>query len=140
MTTLVTPELEQALDLWQRFTESQNQIIKELKTIPRDNKTMWNGYLHQWTNYEWRIVLEAVGELLTTHPEVFKGNQRDVFVRTVQTLLKYETSHDRCLDTKMTKSQAWNMSMVLRELWNQCQGDIQPRRPSPLDSYRTLFM
>jgi len=74
MTTLVTPELEQALDLWQRFTESQNQIIKELKTIPRDNKTMWNGYLHQWTNYEWRIVLEAVGELLTTHPEVFKGN------------------------------------------------------------------
>jgi len=136
----VTEELEQALDLWQSFAEMQNSIIKKEKVIDKDDARMWKDYLHKWSNTEWRMVLEAVGELLTAHPDLFKRFQRDAFVRAVQTLLKYESSHDRCLDTKQHKATAWKMAMTLRELWNQCQQqEIKAHKPSTLESYRALF-
>jgi hypothetical protein len=138
----VTDRLEQALDLWQSFAETQNAIVKEQGDINKDDPRMWQGYLHKWSNEEWRMVLEAVGELLTAHPTVFKRFQRDAFVKAVQTLLKYENSHDRCLDTKQHKHTAWKMAMTLRELWNQCHSySIQPQahKPSTLESYRALF-
>jgi hypothetical protein len=135
-----TPELEQALDLWQSFAEMQNSIIKQQGDINKDDARMWKGYLHKWSNTEWRIVLEAVGELLTAHPNIFKRFQRDAFVKAVQTLLKYESSHDRCLDTKINKHIAWKMAMTLRELWNQCHNyEVKAHKPTSLESYRALF-
>lgn len=136
----VTDQLEEALDLWQSFAECQNTIIQEQGAIDKDDPRMWKGYLHKWDNNDWRIVLEAVGELLTAHPDVFKRFQRDAFVKAVQTLLKYENSHDRCLDVKQHKYVAWKMAMTLRELWNQCQEvKIKAHKPSTLESYRNLF-
>jgi len=136
----VTEELEQGLDLWQSFAEMQNTIIKKEKIIDKDDPRMWQDYLHKWSNTEWRLVLEAVGELLTAHPDLFKRFQRDAFVRAVQTLLKYESSHDRCLDTKQHKHIAWKMAMTLRELWNQCHTqEVKAHKPSTLESYRALF-
>jgi hypothetical protein len=137
----VTERLEQSLDLWQKFAETQNAIIKQQGDISINDARMWQGYLHKWSNEEWRMVLEAVGELLTAHPDLFKRFQRDAFVRAVQTLLKYETSHDRCLDTKQHKHTAWKMAMTLRELWNQCHNYTSPpaAKPSTLETYRALF-
>jgi hypothetical protein len=137
----VTEELERALDLWQSFAETQNSIIKQQGDISINDSRIWQGYLHKWSNDEWRCVLEAVGELLTAHPDLFKRFQRDAFVKAVQTLLKYETSHDRCLDTKLNKHTAWKMSMTLRELWNQCHNYNAPvaALPSRLETYRALF-
>jgi hypothetical protein len=136
----VTARLEKGLDLWQSFAETQIAIIQDEGSIDKDNPKMWQGYLHKWSNDEWRIVLEAVGELLTAHPDVFKRFQRDAFVKTVQTLLKYESSHDRCLDVKLHKHVAWKMSMTLRELWQQCHAVKMPaHKPSTLESYRALF-
>lgn len=136
-----TDELEQALTLWQQFAECQNEIIKHEGQINKNDQRIWQGYLHKWSNQEWRIVLEAVGELLTAHPDLFKRFQRDSFVKAVQTLLKYESSHDRCLDTKLNKHTAWKMAMTLRELWNQCHCEQAPKahKPSSLESYRALF-
>jgi hypothetical protein len=116
--------------------------MKEQGAITKDDPRMWGDYLHKWDNEEWRMVLEAVGELLTAHPTVFKRFQRDAFVKAVQTLLKYEHSHDRCLDTKLHKHTAWKMAMTLRELWNQCHSysqQPQVHKPSTLESYRALF-
>lgn len=137
----VTDELERALDLWEDFALTQNEIIKQQGDINRDDPRMWQGYLHKWSNEEWRLVLEAVGELLTSHPYIFKRFQRDAFVKAVQTLLKYESSHDRCLDVKQHKAIAWKMSMTLRELWNQCQGHTKMpvRKPTSLETFRNLY-
>lgn len=131
--------LEQGVELWGQFALAQLDIKRRLGHIPRDNLVIWGEYLHRWDNEDWRMVLEAVGELLERYPELFTVSQKRAFIRTVQTLLKYESNHDRCLDTKLTKSTTWEMSMVLRELWVKCQEPLKSRPVKSLSSWQSFF-
>ena len=111
-------ELEQGLDHWQAIAQCLNEEIKKSGAIAIDNRRIWDGYLHRWTNDDWAHMLIAFDQLQDQYPNLIKPFHRQAFEDARAVYLDHCDDHPRCLDTKQHKKHAWRMIMSLREVWN----------------------
>jgi hypothetical protein len=134
------------IDLWASVTKTLNDIILEEREISIDDRRIWNGYLHRWTNEDWEAILTAVYQLYQEHPEFFKPFHKEGIEAAILTLLNNEHQSHRVLDQKAHKKTAWKLIMSLREIWNSANDIFLPNQPSmksikpkPATTFNTLF-
>lgn len=122
-------ELESAVDLWYEIATLLNTIIKEDGEISIDDKRIWDGYLHRWTNEEWMLLVQAVYELRINYPDLFAKYHTDALEATILTL---SAGHQdsRIMDKKKNKGVEWRMIMTLREVWNKACDIYLPNQPT----------
>lgn len=121
-------DLERGIERWAEASKFLNQIVQEQGTIEINNHSIWNGILHDWDNEDWRLVLEAVGDLLVNHKGFFRPHHKEAFMNATKVLMDRGHEHGRILDTKPYKGVEWRMLMTLRELWNMCNDQYLPMR------------
>lgn len=132
---------ENSLDLWSKLANDLNNIILSSGEIQINNNYIWQTYLHKMTNEDWKGLLAAMCELYSTHPKYIDLNAEKSLKQTIETVLRWEYHHNRCLDTKKHKKTAWRMMMTLREVWNRVNDiDIPNSDKSKVKSnFNTLF-
>jgi len=117
------------------ITEVLNDIILSTgKTIPINNTTIWNEYLHKWSNDDWADMLAAFVDMCDARPELVKpfhnhAVESAIMIMHKNSLLKNEP---RILDTKQNKKIAWKMIMAMRELSNAHNNINIPNEDMPL--------
>lgn len=103
-----------------------NNIIESTGEIKINNKTIWDGYLHQMDNTVWRGCLETLAVLNDQHSELFTMHHYKAMLDGLTALDKFEQYYDMVLDmntkTIKHKGTAWKCLMTIREVLNNCQG------------------
>lgn len=110
--------IEQGIERWSEAAVTLNSIIQQQGHIDINNREIWNGFLHDWDNEDWTLVIEALGELYSLHRGFFKAYHKEAMINATKTLMDRGHEHPRILDTKPYKGLAWRMLMTLREVWN----------------------
>jgi len=130
--------LEEGVKHWSDMAKALNEEILEHGEIQKNNKTIWDNYLHQWTNWEYATVLGVMRDLMDSNPEYFRGNHESAILTAETVLMRnWESEKDRVLDQRRFKEVAWKLIMTMREVWNRVQGidlpnsDQSRRRPPP---------
>lgn len=137
-------ELERGVDLWYEIATLLNTIIKEDGEIRIDDKRIWDGYLHRWTNEEWMLLVQAAYTLHEDHPDMFKPFHKEALEATILALSQGHAD-SRILDKKKNKGVEWRMIMTLREVWNAATAVYLPNQPSTVSpktkrtTFNTLF-
>lgn len=126
------PNADRGVDLIAELTYTLNKIILESgEAIDINNKEIWDGYLHKYSNEDWDDMLAAIEGMYECMPGIFKPFHEDAMVQAKMTLDKYAPSQNRVLDHKDHKKKAWKMIMAMRELLNIFNGVDIPNRPQP---------
>ena len=103
-----------------------NNIIESTGEIQINNKTIWDGYLHQMDNEVWRGILETLNTLSKQHPELFTLHQFVAIGEGLQALDKFENYYDKVLNMKTRnishKGIGWKCFMTVREVMNKACG------------------
>jgi hypothetical protein len=126
---------QKGTELWQEIATVLNDIIVNTgKKIDINNKTIWDGYLHRWTNQDWLDILAAYAQALDEDPRLaLPYRQRNL--QAARAKIMSSKTGTRALDRKSTggKRIAWAMINTLRETWNDIQGTVIPNedRPQP---------
>jgi nicotinamide mononucleotide adenylyltransferase len=123
--------LTPGLTLWGTAVDTLNDIVFTTGKITKDNRRIWDGFLHSWDNTEWVLVLEAMWQLRREHPEFFTSSDRDALKQASEVLAKgIELGHTRVMDQSHkindNKRKAWRILMTSREVWNRAQGTEIP--------------
>jgi nicotinamide mononucleotide adenylyltransferase len=123
--------LTPGLTLWATAAETLNDIVFTTGKITKDNRRIWDGFLHSWDNTEWVLVLEAMWQLRREYPEFFTRSDRDALQQASEVLAKgIELGHTRVMDQSHkindNKRKAWRILMTSREVWNRAQGTEIP--------------
>lgn len=101
-------------------------IVTTGRKIDINNKTIWNEYLHQWTNEDWTDMLAGFKAIDESQPDLLKQYQKNNFERAVVTLKKDQHLSNHALDKKNNKKIAWAMIQTFREVWNALHGKDIP--------------
>lgn len=109
---------EKGVDAWADIAQKLNSIIEQSGAIDINNKQIWTGYLHAWTNKEWGAMLASVGTLLKDHPELAMPFHHRAWSEALDAYMKHSHLDPRCMDSKHNKKHAWRMIMTMRELYN----------------------
>lgn len=125
----MTKELTLAVDLWYEIATLLNNIVREEGEISIDDKRIWDGYLHQWTNEEWMLLVQAAYELRIQYPDLFKPFHTEALEATILALSAGH-SDSRIMDKKKNKGVEWRMIMTLREVWNNANAIHLPNQPT----------
>jgi hypothetical protein len=106
------------IELWTSVADSLNAIIRDSGEIQINNDSIWKGILHKWSNEDWALVCDVMFAVMETEPQYFKSFHERALL-TAETILttKYQ-QHDRILDTKKYKKDAWRLLMTMREVYN----------------------
>lgn len=125
--------------LCEHITDTLNDIIKNTGQIKKDNKEIWDGFLHQVTNDEWAAMFEAFKQKVSDEDIALRPDQQDKFERAYTTFQRDRHLRERCMDIrhkhKNTKDLAWAMIMTIREVWNKSKGIDIPnvdKEPPPI--------
>jgi hypothetical protein len=114
--------LDLGMTLWEEIVSTLNNIVIEDGKIRIDDRRIWNGYLHRWSNNDWLLMLLAIEYQADIKPECFKSYHIDTFVEAKEILLKYIDSIPRVLDIKEPgmehKRIAWKGIQAMREALN----------------------
>jgi hypothetical protein len=114
--------LDLGMTLWEDIVATLNNIVIQEGKIRIDDKRIWNGYLHRWSNNDWLLMLLAIEYQVDIKPECFKSYHIDTFVEGRDILLKYIDSVPRVLDIKEPgmehKRIAWKSIQAMRESLN----------------------
>ena len=110
--------LEQGVDNWADIAHTLNNIILQSGPIDINNKLIWDGYLHQWTNKEWGAMLVALGTLITDHPGIALPFHVRAWEQARDAYISCCDTDPRCMDSKSNKKYAWKAIMAMRELYN----------------------
>ena len=62
---------ETSIAVMQAIAEMLNTEIRKTGEIQINNSIIWDGYLHQMHNEDWRGVLETMSALSEQHPQLF---------------------------------------------------------------------
>ena len=136
---------DRGVDLMAEITYTLNNIILETgEAIDINNKAIWDGYLHKYSNEDWDDMLSAVEGMYEQMPGIFKRFHEDAMVQARMTLDKFSPSQNRVLDHKDHKKKAWKMIMAVRELLNDFNGvkidnKAQPAKKKPTSCFDDLF-
>ena len=119
-------------------------ILSTGEAIDINNKTIWDNYLHKYSNEDWADMLSAVEGMYEGMPSIFKRFHEDAMVQARMTLDKFAPSQNRVLDHKDHKRKAWKMIMAIRELLNDFNGvkidnKAQPAKKKPTSCFNELF-
>ena len=117
-------DLLRALDIWQDVANDLNTIIRTEGEIKANDRRIWQGHLHRWSNNHWRLILKAGLELAEHHPELFSPFHEEALYEAWMTFTRDSERHPRCMDQKTgtmdNKKVSWRWLMSMRELWNRC--------------------
>jgi hypothetical protein len=114
---------ETASDMLTDITQYLNDIIRTTgKAIDINNHALWDKYFHSWSNQDWDIMLSALEDILTAHPELFKPWHKRNIQEARSAWHAQKNSNDRILDSKKHKRKAWACVMTIREIVNEING------------------
>ena len=133
---------QDGLILCQHITDILNNIIISTgKQIDKNEKSIWDDFLHQINNDEWESMFMGFKETVAKHRVFLTHHQQRKFDEAYTTFQKDKHKRERCMDIRNkfmnTKDTAWAMIMVIREITNQATGiDIPnvdaPKKPEPV--------
>ena len=117
--------VQQAIDegniLWEQCVEIQNAILSKEDALRRDDKRIWDPFLHTWSNEDWVKILLALKDADNKHG--LMGTELDHIEKVQNILMDYMDIYDRVMDKrdrKMdNKSTAWKAVMIMREIYNR---------------------
>ncbi len=136
---------DRGVDLMAEITYVLNDIILSTgEAIDINNKTIWDNYLHKYSNEDWADMLSAVAGMYEGMPSIFKRFHEDAWVQASMTLERFAPSQNRVLDHKDHKRKAWKMIMAIRELLNDFNGvkidnKAQPAKKPPTTCFDQVF-
>jgi hypothetical protein len=117
--------VELSIEIMTHIQRMLNNQIENHGEIKINNKTIWNGFLHQMDNHVWRGCLETLEELSQQHPALFDHYHLNAIESGLKALDKYEQYYDRVLDMRNRhldhKKIAWRCIMTIREVMNRAQ-------------------
>lgn len=123
----MTDRLQLGQELCAHITTVLNDIITTTgQQIQKDNKQIWDGFLHQVTNDEWSAMFKAFKHEVEANDICLRPDQVHKFDSAYTTFKRDSQLRERCMDVrtrhKNTKDLAWGMIMTIREIWNKKQG------------------
>lgn len=114
------------IQLWQDIAELLNKIITESGTLSQDDRSIWDGALHRWTNEDWLLIISVAERVIARRPDLANPGHRAIFEEVKRLILNYYKTEHRVMDQRKigqdNKRAAWRCICSLRELWNNCQG------------------
>lgn len=117
---------ELSIDIMRHIQRTLNNMIESHGEISINNKTIWDGYLHQMPNEVWRGILETMHELAQQQPQLFSMHQISAVGEGLYALNKFDQYYDQVLDMKNRhldhKRIAWKCFMTVREVMNSAMG------------------
>ena len=121
---------ETSIAVMQAIAEMLNTEIRKTGEIQINNSVIWDGYLHQMHNEDWRGVLTTLDTLHRQHPELFSMQNADAVQEGLALLDKFDQYYDRVMDMRnrhvSAKKIAWKCIMCIREVWNQATDEYLP--------------
>ena len=136
---------ETSIAVIQAIAEMLNTEIRKNGEIQINNSTIWDGYLHQMHNEDWRGILETMHTLYQQQPQLFSMQNVSAIDDGIALLDKFDQYYDRVMDMKnrhvSAKKTAWKCIMAIREVWNQATGEYLPNKneSKTKTSYGDLF-
>jgi hypothetical protein len=134
----------------QHITDVLNDIIISTKRqIDRDEKKIWDGFLHELSNEDWENMFAAFEDLLKTSPSLLTNYQSRKYEEARQIFNIDKHRRERCMDIRNkfmnTKEKAWSMIMVIREYYNATQNKnipnvdtVEPSTKLAKDKYKKI--
>ena len=121
---------ETSIAVMQAIAEMLNTEIRKNGEIQINNSVIWDGYLHQMHNEDWRGILATMNTLAEQHPELFTLQNLEAIRDGIALLDKFDQYYDRVMDMKnrhvSAKKTAWKCIMAIREVWNRATGEYLP--------------
>ena len=123
--------------LMDHITDILNDLITSTgKQIDRNEKIIWDGFLHQVLNDEWESMFMAFKELVAKNNIFLTHHQQRKFDEAYLTFQKDKVKRERCMDIRNrfmnTKELAWSMIMTIREVNNLSKGRDIPNVDAPV--------
>jgi hypothetical protein len=125
--------LSNGYELCQAITDLLNSIIVNSgKQIDKNEKAIWDGFLHQATNQDWEDIFAAFKHMINTGGVHLTHYQQTRFDEAYTTFQQDKHRRERCMDIKYkfknTKVLSWGMIMVIREVVNTINGVDIPNK------------
>jgi len=121
---------ETSIAVMEAIAEMLNTEIRKNGEIQINNSVIWDGYLHQMHNEDWRGILETMHTLYQQQPQLFSMQNISAITDGLELLAKYEQYYDRVMDMKnrhvSAKKTAWKCIMAVREVWNRATDEYLP--------------
>ena len=136
---------ETSIAVMEAIAEMLNTEIRKNGEIQINNSIIWDGYLHQMHNEDWRGILETMHTLYQQQPQLFSMQNVSAITDGIELLNKFDQYYDRVMDMKnrhvSAKKTAWKCIMAIREVWNTATGEYLPNKneSKTKTSYGDLF-
>ena len=136
---------ETSIAVMEAIAEMLNTEIRKNGEIQINNSIIWDGYLHQMHNEDWRGILETMHTLYAQQPQLFSMQNVSAIDDGLALLDKFDQYYDRVMDMKnrhvSAKKTAWKCIMAIREVWNTATGEYLPNKneSKTKTSYGDLF-
>jgi len=136
---------ETSIAVMEAIAEMLNTEIRKNGEIQINNSIIWDGYLHQMHNEDWRGILETMHTLYQQQPQLFSMQNVSAIDDGIALLDKFDQYYDRVMDMKnrhvSAKKTAWKCIMAIREVWNTATGEYLPNKneSKTKTSYGDLF-
>lgn len=122
-------DIATGLDQISEIAGTLNNIIDSQGKIEINNPTIWQNYLHRWSNKDWENMLAGFRVILENRPDAVKQYHKNNFERAITALKKDRHYSDRALDTKNNKRIAWAMINTFREVLADLDTQEQTKQP-----------
>jgi hypothetical protein len=128
--------LTDGLILCEHITTVLNTLITTKgKQLDKNEKAIWDDFLHQLTNDEWESMFMAFKHLVDKHRILLTDHQQRKFDEAYMTFQKDKHKRERCMDIRNkfmnTKNLAWSMIMIIREIHNLTTNTDVPNVDKP---------
>ena len=129
------------IQLWEDAATLLNDTIRFHGKLPIDDRSIWDGILHRWTNEDWILVIAVAERCIQRHPRFVRPGLLACLQETKRLLLTYYRQNHRVLDQRQIgqdhKRAAWRCMCSLRELWNDIHNIDLPTRIQARSHRRT---
>ena len=123
----ISMSLENGINEICGVVDELNHIIKTTGPIDINNKAIWNGYLHRWSNQDWADMFEVMATIIS---ETFYNQawHQTNLAEALEAFVREHRQVPRCMDSKRNKKKAWKMIMTMREVINNIRGERIPNQ------------
>lgn len=116
--------ISQGNELNQYITDTLNGLITSTgRQIDKNERVIWDEFLHILDNNNWADMFEAFKKVLETENIFLNSIQERRYTEARTTFERDSQLRDRCMDilnkAKNTRVLAWGMIMVIREVYNE---------------------
>ena len=113
---------ENGFELWEAIATHLNKRVEETGQLAIDDKSIWDPFLHTYSNTDWILILNSLEQLQRHHPEYFDAGHKAILPEIKNIILTHNRTHFRVMDKREIgldfKSKAWRGIMSFREIWN----------------------